>query len=477
VTQLVLGLDQGTSSTRCVALDEELRERGVASVAVGASYPGAGLVEQDPEAIAASAERAIAGALSAAGAAPGDVAALGIANQTETFVVWERDSGRPVHPAIVWQDRRTAAACAELREHAATVRERTGLELDATFPATKLRWLLDHVDAEPERLAYGDVASWLLARLAGVHVCDAGNAARSLLCPLGGLDWDAELLELFGIPRALLPPIVDSDAIDAVVGGIPVRAAIGDQQASLFGLRCWTPGSAKVTLGTGAFVLAQAGEARPAPPAGILASCAWRREGSTSYALEGFIPTAGAAADWFARLGALPGGAELDALLREAGASDVVCVPAFQGLGSPTWDARARGAVLGLSLGTTRADLARAVVDGILHQVADAIDALGVALEELWVDGGLSRSDWIVQRLADLTGAPVQRTARADSTALGAATLAGLAAGVWPNRDSLPEIPLDLTAEPSLGEPGRAAERERWAAARELSAAHARRAG
>ena len=471
MSRLVLGLDQGTSSTRCVALDDDLRERGVASVAVASSFPAPGLVEQDAEALAASAERAIAGALSTAGASPGDVAALGIANQTETFVVWERDSLRPVHPAIVWQDRRTDAACAELREHAALVRERTGLELDATFPATKLRWLLDQVDGD---LAYGDVASWLLARLGGVHVSDAGNAARSLLCPLGGGDWDDELLELFGIPRGLLPPIVDSDAIDAEIAGVPVRAAVGDQQASLFGLRCWEPGTAKVTLGTGAFVLAQAGEERPAPPPGILASTAWRREGRTSYALEGFIPTAGAAADWFARIGALPAGPELDALLRESGAGDVVVVPALQGLGSPTWDAAARGAVLGLSLSSSRADLARAVIDGILHQVADAMDAMDVAFEELWVDGGLSRSDWIVQRLADLTGVAVLRTARADSTALGAATLAGLAAGLWAGPDSLPQVPLDLCAEPALAESARNAERERWAAARELTAAYAR---
>jgi glycerol kinase len=429
-------------------------------------------VEQDPEAIAESAERAIAGALAAAGAGPGDVAALGLANQTETFVVWERATGRAVHPAIVWQDRRTDAACAELRAqgHEELVRERTGLELDATFPATKLRRLLDDADGAAEDLAYGDVASWLLHRLAGIHVCDAGNAGRSLLCPLGGRDWDDELLELFGVPRGLLPPIVDSDAIDAVIGGVSVRAAAGDQQASLFGLRCWRPGAAKVTLGTGAFVLAQAGESAPRPPAGILASCAWRREGTTSYALEGFIPTAGAAVDWFTRIGALPAGPELDALVSAAGAGDpgVVCVPAFQGFGSPTWDAGAQAAVLGLHLGTTRADLARAVLDGILHQVADAAEA--VDLDALWVDGGLSRSEWIVQRLADLTGLPVRRTARSDSTALGAATLAGLAAGVWDRPEALPEVPLDLVAEPRLALTQRALERERWAEARQLTA-------
>ncbi len=353
------------------------------------------------------------------------------------------------------------------------MRERTGLELDATFPATKLRRLLDDAGGG-DGLAYGDVACWLLHRLAGVWVTDAGNAGRSLLFPLAGSDWDAELLELFGVPRELLPPVVDTDAIDARAGGIRIRAAIGDQQASLFGLRCWRPGAAKVTLGTGAFLLAHAGDAPPRPPAGVLASCAWRRGGVASYALEGFVPTAGAATDWFARIGALPAGPELDALLREAGdGGGVVCVPVLQGSGTPAWDAGARGAVLGLGLGTTRAELARAVVDGVLHQVADAADAMAEAVElrELWVDGGLSRSDRVVQRLADLTGVRVQRTARADSTALGAATLAGLAAGVWDGPDALPPVPLDLVAEPALAGDDREEARGRWAAARELTAA------
>jgi glycerol kinase len=446
---LVAGLDQGTSSTRCVVLDADLVERGSASVPVECSFPGPGLVEQDPEALVASAVAAIEGA----GAR--DAVALGIANQTETFVVWDRATSEAVHPAIVWQDRRTDGACAALAEHAALVRERTGLELDATFPATKLRWLLDHVNRRD--LAYGDVASWLLFRLAGVHVTDAGNAGRSLLCLLGGDDWDDELCGLFGIPRELLPPIVDSDAIDATIEGIPVRAAAGDQQASLFGLRCWEPGTAKVTLGTGAFVLAQAGGTRPRPPDGILASCAWRRAGITSYALEGFIPTAGAAVDWFARIGALPSGKELEPLLA-ASRPGPICVPVLTG---------ARGALFGLDLGTTRADLARAVVDGILHQVADAIEAIGT-LTTLRIDGGLSRSDWIAQRLADLAGVRVERTARPDSTALGAAVMAGLAAGVWDGPERVPEVALDLVAEPALPDAER--ERERWRESRDLVA-------
>jgi len=456
---IVLGLDQGTSSTRCVALDRSLREVGAASVPVACSYPGPGLVEQDPEALAESARAAIAGAL----AGREDVVALGIANQTETFVVWDRVSGRAVHPAIVWQDRRTDAACAALGERARCVRERTGLELDATFPATKLAWVLDRADGD---LAYGDVGSWLLHRLAGVHVTDAGNAARSLLCPLGGTDWDDELLALFGVPRAMLPPIVDTDAVDAAIGDVPVRAVAGDQQASLFGLRCWSAGEAKVTLGTGAFVLANAGHEPPAPPDGVLASTAWRLGARTTFALEGFVPTAGAALDWFARIGALPAGPELDALLRESGAgAGVVCVPALQGLGTPSWDASARGALLGIDLGTSRADLARAVVDGVLHQVVDALDVLRPGLVRL--DGGLARSPWIVQRLADLSGLRVERTSRPDTTAIGAAMLAGLAAGVWESASEIPEIEADLVAEPALGSDERAELRARWAAARE----------
>jgi glycerol kinase len=485
VSELLLGLDQGTSSTRCVAVDAGLRQRGAASVPVACAFPGAGRVEQDPDALVESARAAVTGALADAGARAGDVAALGIAGQTETFVVWERATGRPVHPAIVWQDRRTAAACAALREqgHEPLVRERTGLELDATFPATKLGWLLDdaagtRADAEAGELAYGDVASWLLQALGGVHVCDVGNASRSALWPLAGGDWDDELLELFGIPRALLPPVVDSDALDVAVtiapgAEVPVRAAAGDQQASLFGLRCWTPGSAKVTLGSGAFVLVHAGSAEPRPPAGVLASCAWRRAGESTYALEGFVPTAGSAADWFGRIGAIDSGPGLDALLGDAGPDDgLVCVPALQGFGTPGWDAGARGALLGMRLETTRADIARAVVDGILHQVVDALEAISgaVAIETLRLDGGLSRSDRVVRRLADLAGVPVERTTRPDSTALGAAMLAGLAAGAWDGPAALPPVAAAAVAEPSLPEAEREDRRERWADACRLVA-------
>ena len=484
MSRLVLGVDQGTSSTRCVALDAALTEAGSASVPVASAFPAAGRVEQDPEALAASVQTAIGGALDAAGASPQDVAALGIANQTETFVLWDRETGRPLYPAIVWQDRRSEDACTALRAagHEPMVRERTGLELDATFPATKVRWVLDHVEearaaADAGRAAYGDVASWLLWRLAGTHVTDAGNAGRSLLCRLGATDWDDDLLELLGIDRRMLPPIVDTDGVDAALAvgdaTVPVRAVAGDQQASLFGLRCWTPGSAKVTLGTGAFVLVQAGGSPALPPTGVLASCAWRLAERTSIALEGFVPTAGAATDWFAHAGLLPRGPELDALLREPvrGDAGVVCVPALQGTGTPGWDAGVRGTLLGLDLGTTRAELARAVVDGVLHQVADAVEAIAeaVPVERVRLDGGLARSDWIAQRLADLAGLVVERPVRTDATAIGAAAMAGLAAGFWDEPDALPDLAIGLVAEPTLSEQERDDLRGRWTQARQAA--------
>ena len=484
MTAIVLGLDQGTSSTRCLALDHELVQRGAAATAVRASFPAPGLVEQDPDELTASACSAIAGALKAAGAGPADVVALGIANQTETFIVCERESGRPVYPAIVWQDRRTAERCAALAAagRAASVRRRTGLELDPTFPATKLAWVLDHIDgardaARSGALRYHDVAAWLLRHLCGIDACEASNAGRTLLCPLGGSDWDDELLELFGIPRAMLAPIVDSDAIEGITATpakLRVTAVLGDQQASLFGLGCRHAGTAKVTLGTGAFILAQAGSEAPTPPPGVLASCAWRRCGHTSYALEGFVPAAGAALDAFAALGVLPPAAELDDLLSAAGPEDasVACVPAFHGLGTPDWNPSTRAALLGLTRATTRAGVARAVVDGVLHQVADALEAISAAmpLQTVLLDGGMSRSDWVVQRLADLADVRVQRAARGEATAIGAAMMAGLAAGFWNGVEELPEVLTDRVAEPSLAPAERAGRREQWAAAVELVA-------
>lgn len=482
MTEVVLGLDQGTSSTRCLILDRGLESLGAAAVAVRSSFPAAGLVEQDPVELVASARSAIDGALADAGVSAAEVVAVGIANQTETFVVCERDSGRPIHPAIVWQDRRTADRCRALSDagHASEVRRLTGLELDATFPATKVAWLLDHVDgareaAEAGELAYHDVAGWLVRNLCGVELCEAGNAGRTLLCRLGGRDWDDGLLELFGVPRALLPPIVDSDlaGTGALSGLARVNGIVGDQPASLFGLGCREPGRAKVTLGTGAFVLVQTGSAPPQPPPGVLASCAWRCGGHDSFALEGFVPTAGAALRWLTEIGLLADPDSLDALLAAADPEDQapVFVPAFQGLGTPRWDASARGALLGLNLGTTREELARALVDGILHQVVDALESIAasVSIPEVLVDGGVSRSDWAVRRLAELSGVRVRRAARTESTAIGAALVAGLAAGFWSDPAELPPVATDLIAEPTWSAGARESRRERWRSAVELS--------
>lgn len=490
---LILGVDQGTSSTRCVALDELRRVVGVGSVPVACSFPGPGLVEQDPGELGASAREAIARALADAGRRKvatggrkvatdeGAVAAVGIANQTETFVVCERGSGRPIHPAIVWQDRRTADRCDELIAggYADLVRTRTGLELDPTFSATKLAWILDHVPGARARaasgeLAFHDVASWLIRDLAGVEQCDVGNAGRTLLCALEARDWDDDLLELFGIPRELLPPIVDSDDISGFcldgtpVPGAPLSAALGDQQASLLGLGCLRPGQSKITLGTGAFLLVQAGEDPVAPPDGVLGSCAWRIHGRASFALEGFIPAAGSAVDWFAGIGVIPPAVELDRLMSEAGPEDplIACVPALQGLGTPSWDPGIRAALLGMSRASTRAQLARAVLDGVAHQVTDALDAISLRMpiSTVVVDGGLARSDWVLQRLADLTGVEVRRAAQPEATAVGAALAAGLAIGHW-GEDELGQASTDRVVHPSLNADWRMEHRERWASA------------
>lgn len=486
MSAVVLGLDQGTSSTRCLALDDRLQIVGSGSVPVNCTFPGPGLVEQDPHELAASAHQAIAAALTDAGVTAGDVAALGIANQTETFVVCERATGRPIHPAIVWQDRRTADRCDALAAagHEHLVRARTGLELDPTFSATKLAWVLDRVDgaraqADAGSLVFHDVAGWLIRSLAGIDVCDVGNAGRTLVCGLGAGDWDDELLELFDVPRVLMPPIVDSDGIRGIglpgspVGGVPLAAALGDQQASLLGLGCVRRGQAKVTLGTGAFLFVQAGGEASVPPDGVLGSCAWRLGGRTSYAFEGFIPAAGSALDWFAGIGVLPAAAELDRLLRDAGAEDgaIACVPALQGLGTPSWDHGIRAGMLGMTRASTRAQLTRAIVDGVVHQVADALTAIAtqIPLSTVFVDGGVARSDWVVQRLADLAQVEVRRAARTEATAIGAAIAAGQAIGTWRQED-FGDAETDMTAHPAMSDGERDSLRKRWAEAVEVVA-------
>jgi glycerol kinase len=489
VSGVVLALDQGTSSTRCFVVDADLEVRAVASRPVTSSYPRPGWVEQDPEEIAGTSMESIGAAMDAAGVGWGDVLGIGIDNQTETFLVWDRATGRPIYPAIVWQCRRTADACERLRQEGREplIRSRTGLELDPSFSATKLAWVLENVGearaaAEAGTLAFGDVACWLIWRLSGgaAHVTEPSNASRSMLLDLADLDWDQELLDLFGVPRSLLPEIRPTGSVLAqtdpgVVGGrVPIAGALGDQQAALFGQQCWEPGMAKLTLGTGAFVWANTGSSPPEPPEGILGTCAWRLEDETAYALEGFIPVAGAAVSWLTQLGVLDRAEASEGMAARGGEGDEVWfVPALGGLGAPSWDSRARGSILGLTLGSKKDNIVRGALDGVVHQVADAVEAMdaGVAggLARLRVDGGMAANDWLMQRLADLLARPVERPVNTEATGLGAASVAGLTAGLWSSRDALRERwTLDRAFEPDMAEADRKQLRDRWRQAVEL---------
>jgi glycerol kinase len=461
VTEFVLAIDQGTSSTRCFVIGPDLHVRAVASRPVTSSYPEAGWVEQDPDQIATSAIEAARDVMSQAGLGWDAIRAIGIDNQTETFLVWDRETGVPVYPAIVWQDRRTADACEALRDEGREplIRQRTGLELDPSFSATKLAWILERQagarDAAREgRLAFGDVACWLMWRLSGgrTHVTEPSNASRSLLLDLRTLSWDEELLELFGIPPSMLPSIAPSASVlaetstDVVGARVPIAGALGDQQAALFGQQCWRRGMAKVTLGTGAFLWVNAGPEVPEPPAGILGTCAWQTDDETAYALEGFVPVAGAAVSWMVEAGLLASAEESEAAASAEGSDGdaVWFVPALTGMGAPTWDPAVRGTILGLDRATRREEIVRAALDGVVHQIADALEAMEAGmpteLDRLRVDGGMATNDWLMQRLADLLDRPVERPTNPEATGLGAASIAGLTAGLWSSRDELADL-------------------------------------
>jgi glycerol kinase len=396
-------------------------------------------------------------ALGDARVAATDVRMIGIANQRETTVLWERASGRPVAPAIVWQDRRTADRCRELP--AELLRERTGLVPDPYFAATKLEWLLARTELSPERLAFGTVDSWLAWRLTGgeAHVTDRTNASRTLLASLVTLEWDDELLALFGVERALLPRIVASAGVvgeASLLGArIPVAGLAGDQQAALYGQGCHVPGEAKATYGTGSFVLVHSGGDASAPPRGLLKTAA-----ADGYALEGAILTSGAAIQWLRDgLGVLADAAESEALARSVDSSGgVVFVPALTGLGSPWWEPDARGLVAGITRGTTRAHLVRAALEAIAHQVADVVDVLPEGVSVLRADGGASANGFLMQLQADLLGVPVEVAAERETTALGAAALAA---------GTAPRVEVGAVYEPYLSRDEVAERRSAWARA------------
>jgi glycerol kinase len=452
----VLALDQGTTSSRAIVFDEAGSVRATAQQEFRQIFPQPGWVEHDPTEIWATQSGVMHEALAKAGIGAGDIAALGITNQRETTVVWERTTGRPIANAIVWQDRRTAAMCDDLRAagKAATFAAKTGLVLDAYFSGTKLRWLLDHVPGARARaakgeLAFGTIDTWLVWQLTDgrVHVTDASNASRTLLYNIHTGDWDDELLQLLEVPREVLPAVVASSGVcaQAKIDGatIPIAGIAGDQQAALFGQACLDPGLAKNTYGTGCFLLLNTGTNAVASSNNLVTTVAWKQDGRLTYALEGSVFIGGAVVQWLRDgLKIIRSAAEVEALAASvADNGGVYLVPAFAGLGAPHWDAYARGAILGLTRGATGAHLARAALDSIAFQSADVLDAMqkdaGITLTELRVDGGATTNNLLMQFQADLLGVPVVRPKVLETTALGAAYLAGLATGYWKSTDDI----------------------------------------
>ena len=441
---MILAIDQGTTGTTCLVVDPELRVRGRGYREIRQHFPQPGWVEHDPEEIWASVEQTAAEALAAAGVPAGELEAIGITNQRETTVVWERRTGRPVHHAIVWQDRRTAERCAELPSP--LIRERTGLIPDPYFSATKLEWILRRAVRPQAELAFGTIDAWLVWKLTGgaAHVTDVTNASRTMLFDLATGEWDDELLELFGVDRAVLPEVVASSGVAAEASflgvTLPVAGIAGDQQAALFGQGCFSPGEAKATYGTGTFVLVNLG-GRAGPPAdGLLTTAAAVAPGDPpAFAAEGSVLVGGAALQWLRDgLGVIDTAAESEALAVSVDSTGGVhFVPALTGLGSPQWRPEARGLISGITRGTTRAHLVRAALEAIAHQVADVLDALPLEIGVLRADGGATANRFLMQLQADLIGSPVEVAADAEATAIGAAMLAGLAVGTWPNADEL----------------------------------------
>jgi glycerol kinase len=433
---LILAVDQGTTGTTCLVVGEDLRPRGRGYREVPQHFPRPGWVEHEPDELWDSVLGAAEDALRDAGLEARDLTAVGVANQRETTVVWNRRTGRPVHRAIVWQDRRTAERCRELP--AELLRDRTGLVPDPYFSATKLEWILSRRDASG--LAFGTVDSWLAWKLTGgaVHATDVSNASRTLLFDLRRLAWDPELLELFGVPEPVLPAVVPSSGVlgeaELLGARVPLAALAGDQQAALFGQACFRPGQAKVTYGTGSFVLVNAG-ADPGPPReGLVQTVAWRLGGEpAAYALEGSVFVTGAALQWLRDgLGLLEDAAESEELASAlAGNDGVYFVPALAGLGSPHWAPEARGLITGLDRGTRREHLVRAALEAIAYQVRDVLDAMGHEVEILRADGGGAANRFLLQFQADTARIAVEVPEERETTALGAAALAGLAVGAW----------------------------------------------
>lgn len=482
--RFILALDQGTTSSRAILFDRGGNIRGIAQQEITQHYPQPGWVEHDAEEIWAS-QLAVARAVLRDNAIrPEQLAAVGITNQRETTVLWDRATGQPLHRAIVWQDRRTAAICDELNiaGHAALFAERTGLVLDAYFSGTKLKWLLDHIPgarsrAERGELAFGTVDSWLAWHLSGgqAHVTDPSNAARTLLFDIHRRCWDDELLALLDIPPRLLPRIVDSSGPIAALDprwlgcAVPLAGIAGDQQAATFGQACLEHGMAKNTYGTGCFLLMNTGEQPMTSRHRLLSTVGWQRREQTTYLLEGSVFMGGATVQWLRDgLGLISSSAEVEALAASVPDNGgVYLVPAHAGLGAPHWDPQARGALFGLTRGSTKAHIARAALEAIAFQSADLLAAMekdaGHPLSELRVDGGAARNDLMMQFQADLLGVPVVRPRVTETTALGAAYLAGLAVGFWQDEAELAALwQAERRFAPNMPETRRAALFGEW---------------
>ena len=467
----VIALDQGTTSSRCILFDQEQNIVGAAQREFSQIYPQPGWVEHDPMEIWSSQYSVLTEVLAQAGVSPEEVAAVGITNQRETAIVWDRHTGRPVYNAIVWQCRRTAPLCEELKkdkELTQYIQDRTGLLIDAYFSATKIKWILDHVEGARERaqagdLLFGTVDSWLVWKLTGgkVHVTDRTNASRTMLYDIQNLRWDSRVCRTLDIPMSMLPQVRDSSEIYGTVNlqgvEVPISGIAGDQQAALFGQTCFSPGQAKNTYGTGCFLLMNTGGQLCRSRNGLLSTIAIGLNGAVQYALEGSVFVGGAVIQWVRdelRFISEARDAEYYAS-KVPDTGGVYLVPAFTGLGAPHWDMYARGALVGLTRGTTRDHIIRAAQESIAYQVADLVEAMekdtGIALQELNADGGASRDRFLMQFQSDILNKAVCRPAIRETTALGAAYLAGLAVGVWPDLDQIRALrTLDQRYEPRM---------------------------
>ncbi len=470
----ILSLDQGTTSSRAIVFDHAGTQVAVAQQEFPQVYPAPAQVEHDPVAIWSTQLSVAREAIERSGVAPGDIAAIGITNQRETTVLWERDSGRPVANAIVWQSRVSTPICEQLKRdgHEEAIRAKTGLVVDAYFSGTKIKHLLDTIPGLRQRAARGEVLfgtidTFLIWRLTGgrVHATDYSNASRTLVFNIHTLDWDDELLRLLDIPRAMLPAVKSSSEIygltDAGLLGaaIPIAGVAGDQQAATFGQACFEPGTAKNTYGTGCFMLLNTGGTAVASNHGLLTTIGWQIGGRTTYCLEGAVFVAGAAVQWLRDgLGAIRQSADVEPLMRSAPDTEgVYLVPAFVGLGAPHWDSSARGAILGITRGTTMAHIARAAVEAMAYQSCDVLRVMekdaGMTLTALKVDGGATVNDQLLQFQADLLGVPIYRPVGAEATARGAAFLAGLAVGYWSDLRELAKVwKLDREFRPKMDE-------------------------